>query len=100
MKNTHIGETIKQKMKEQNFRVADFAKAIHCNRNNVYSIFKRKNIDVELLMLISKVLEYDFITEVYFKQKSTKKYLILLEVDEQQLQNFISDTSMKIIKQM
>jgi transcriptional regulator with XRE-family HTH domain len=100
MKNVHIGKAIKQKVKERGLRVADFANAIHCNRTNVYDIFNRKSIDVEQLILISKVLEYDFISEIYFNRVSPKKYLVLLEVSEQQLQDFTADSSFKIIKQL
>jgi transcriptional regulator with XRE-family HTH domain len=100
MKNIHIGKAIKQKVQEHGLRVADFANAIHCNRTNVYDIFNRKSIDVEQLILISKVLEYDFISEVYFNHISPQKYLILLEVDEQQLQVLAGNPSIKIIKQL
>jgi transcriptional regulator with XRE-family HTH domain len=100
MKNIHIGKAIKQKVKERGLRVADFADAIHCNRTNVYDIFNRKSIDVEQLILISKVLEYDFISALYFNRTVAKKYLILLEVNEQQLQLFGNNPSLKVIKQL
>jgi transcriptional regulator with XRE-family HTH domain len=99
MKNIHIGKAIKQKVKERGLRASDFANAIHCNRTNVYDIFNRKSIDIEQLVLISRVLEYDFISEIYFNRPSSKKYLILLEVDEQQLQHFIANPSLKVITQ-
>jgi transcriptional regulator with XRE-family HTH domain len=86
MKNTvHIGEVIRQKVKERGLSVAAFANAIHCTRSHVYTIFSRKNMDVEQLMLISKALDYDLISEVYFNRSPLKKYLVVLEVDEQQL---------------
>jgi transcriptional regulator with XRE-family HTH domain len=100
MKNIHIGKAIKQKVKERGLRVTDFANAIHCNRTNVYDIFNRKSIDIEQLILISKVLEYDFISGIYFNRISSKKYLVLLEVDEQQLQNFSANPSLKVITQL
>jgi predicted transcriptional regulator len=100
MKNIHIGKAIKQKVKERGLRVVDFANAIHCNRTNVYDIFSRKSIDVEQLILISKVLEHDFISEIYFNRILSKRYLVLLEVSEQQLQDFAANPSFKIIKQL
>jgi transcriptional regulator with XRE-family HTH domain len=100
MKNIHIGKAIKQKVKERGLRVTDFADAIHCNRTNVYDIFNRKSIDVEQLILISKVLEYDFISEIYFNHISPKRYLVLLEVSEQQLRLINDNPSLKIIKQL
>jgi plasmid maintenance system antidote protein VapI len=68
-KNTvHIGEVIRQKVKERGLSVVDFANAIHCTRSHVYTIYGRKNMDVEQLMLISKALGYDLISE-YLIQK-------------------------------
>jgi hypothetical protein len=96
----HIGEMIKQKVKECGIKISDFANAIHCDRTNVYSIFKRKNIDILQLHLISQVLNYDFISEVCFKNDVQKKYLIIIEVDEQRLQEFLSDASIKFIKHL
>ena len=40
---------------------------IHCSRTTLYSIFNSKSIDTERLLHISKVLDYDFISEVYLK---------------------------------
>jgi len=95
--NKHIGEAIKQKIQERGFRVCDFAKAIHCNRTNAYSIFSRKSIDIELLRRISKALDYDFISEFYFQNQSPKKYLIVAEVDEQKLFDLLSEKSIHLI---
>jgi plasmid maintenance system antidote protein VapI len=98
MQNVHIGELIKKKIKERGIKITDFAKAIHCNRNNVYSIFRRKSIDIELLLLISRELEYDFITEIYVaKDTENKKYLALIAIDQQQL-NQISNLPNVCIK--
>jgi hypothetical protein len=45
----------------------------------VHTIYGRKNTDVEQLMLISKALGYDFISEAYLNRPSLKKYPVLLE---------------------
>lgn len=37
-----------------------FAKEINCQRNNVYDIFNRSNMDIDLLKRISKVLDVNF----------------------------------------
>lgn len=44
--------------------VSDFARQLNCERTNVYTIFKRRTIDVELLVNISKILEYNFFEDV------------------------------------
>lgn len=99
MKDIHIGQAIKQKVKERGIRVTDFANAIHCDRTNVYSLFKRKSIDIEQLIFISNVLEYNFIEELYFEKRPAKKYLLLIEVDENQLRELPANISLKIIKE-
>lgn len=101
-KNIHIGSLIEQKVKEQGIRITDFAKSIHCNRSNVYSIFRRKSIDIDQLLLISKTLEYDFISEIYCNKKEATtcdiKRVLLLEVtDEKKNIELSNDKSLKII---
>ena len=66
-KNIYIGKLIEEKVKERHLTYAEFARMIHCARTSLYHIFDSKNIDVERLLLISKVLDYDFIGEVYLK---------------------------------
>ena len=60
-KEIHLGTEVKQKLKSRGMSVAEFARRINRSRNNVYNIFKRQYIDIELLQTISAVLEYDFI---------------------------------------
>ncbi|GHT22876.1 hypothetical protein AGMMS4957_13660 [Bacteroidia bacterium] len=81
--------------------MTDFAKAIHCERSNVYtSIFRSQSINTERLKVISEVLHYDFVSEVCFNRPSTKKYIILLEVSEQQLQKYLSDPTLQYVKEV
>lgn len=56
----HIGEKIKEKLKEQGRTVVWFSKQINRNRTDVYSIFSRQSIDTKLLLIISKVLNFNF----------------------------------------
>lgn len=64
-KDIYIGKLIQQKVDERGISYAEFARKIHCARTSIYHIFNSKNIDVERLLLISDVLQYDFINEVY-----------------------------------
>lgn len=64
-KNVYIGKLIQEKVDENHMSYAEFARLIHCGRTNVYRIFECKSIDIERLLLISEVLHYDFIHEVY-----------------------------------
>ena len=56
----HICEKIKEKLKEQGRTVVWFSKQINRNRTDVYSIFSRQSIYTELLLIISKVLNFNF----------------------------------------
>ena len=62
--NLHIGQLIKTVFKRSGMTVSDFARQLNCERTNVYTIFKRRTIDVELLVNISKILEYNFFEDV------------------------------------
>lgn len=59
-----IGELIDIEVRQQGMSIVDFAKLIHCERSNVYDIFKRSNINVELLKRISIVLKRNFFQEL------------------------------------
>jgi predicted transcriptional regulator len=65
LKNIHIGLIIKEKLEESGMSITEFAKKIHCDRTSVYYIFKREDIYIGQLELISIVLEYDFLREIY-----------------------------------
>ncbi len=56
----NIGNKIKTEIKKKGMSTSEFARRINKSRENAYSIFKRKSIDTELLVVISKVLDVDF----------------------------------------
>jgi len=59
----HIGKAIEQRLKTIGMTKAEFAKRIHCTRQNIYSIFERKELNTNLLRKISEVLDYNFLAE-------------------------------------
>ena len=80
----HVGELIKKRVSESSMSVSEFARRLHCNRQNVYDIFTRRYVDMELLQRISKILQHDFIGELYTQQKTPKitlKFTITVEID-------------------
>ena len=87
--NIIIGQLIKQKVKEQNLSVTEFAQMINCSRTNVYSIYKRKKIDRELLKKISKALKYNFAVQHFDNEENDKQYLIVAHLNEKDLNNFV-----------
>lgn len=64
-KDIYIGHIIQAKVDERGMSYAEFARSIHCARTSLYHLFESKSIDIERLLLICEVLEYDFISEVY-----------------------------------
>lgn len=58
----HIGQLIKTVFRSlhKDKDVRWLAEHLNCDRSNVYLIFKRNNIDIQLLSKIGNVLGYDF----------------------------------------
>lgn len=87
----HIGEMIKEKVKERKMSTVEFAQAIKISRPNVYNLYKQPSIDIDKLMMISEVLKFDFVGSYYdyykkeqMKQKS-KAVCIFVEYCDGQL---------------
>ena len=60
----HIGMKIREKMKEEGRSVNWLAKKLNCNRSNIYKIYEKSNIDITQLLRISRVLNYDFFSDI------------------------------------
>ena len=72
----HIGQLIRQELKEQGRSVTWLAKNLNCSRSNVYIIFDKPTLDTSVLMQISKLLDVDFFryySEEFVRQMSEKK---------------------------
>lgn len=59
-----IGKLIKQELERQERSVTWFAKKLSCHRTNAYDIFARDNIDLTLLIRISRVLNHNFLKDI------------------------------------
>ena len=60
----HIGQHIKQVMKEKNITATQLAKDICCTRPHIHKIFRKDNLDISLLLHISKALQHDFFKDI------------------------------------
>lgn len=72
----HIGQLIRQELKEQGRSVTWLAKNLNCSRSNVYIIFDKPTLDTSVLMQISKLLDVDFFryySKEFVLQMSAKK---------------------------
>lgn len=60
----NIGKRIKEVLDEKGLTAAWLAEQIPCERSNVYNIFRRSSINVNLLYSLSAILQYDFFKEL------------------------------------
>ena len=63
--NIHIGSIIKVMVKQQRISDVEFASMIHTHPSNLTDIYKRHDVNTELLWNISIALKYNFFTEIY-----------------------------------
>lgn len=73
-----IGQLIEDRVKSMNMEVTEFAKRINRERSNVYDIFKRDNINTDLLKKIGQVLDYDFF--IHFLEPKTVELIKTSEI--------------------
>ena len=59
-----IGERVREVFDKRNMSITQFAELLHYDPSNVHNIFRRKKIDIELLLEISKILNHDFVGEI------------------------------------
>ena len=60
----HIGNRIKEVLESQGRSATWLASKIPCERSNMYDVFKRKDVSVELLYKVSTILGHDFFLEL------------------------------------
>mgnify|MGYP001589479765 CR=1 FL=1 len=71
----HIGQKIREKVKELRIGPTELSKMINTSKQNIYGIYKRRSIDTHLLSKISKALNHNFFKH-YFSDEA------LMEVAE------------------
>lgn len=60
----HIGQHIKEVMRQQGVTATQLAKDICCTRPHIHRIFRKDNIDIALLEHISDALHYNFFRDL------------------------------------
>lgn len=83
----HVGQVIKSLLDERSISYAEFAEFLNCERASVYYLFQVKSMDIEKLIKISRYLNYDIITNTYYKQteKSFSNPALLVSLTEEQV---------------
>lgn len=77
----HIGHLVKSVFDASGMTVSEFARRINCERTNVYKIFDRRTIDVELLVRISEILNHNFLADVMRHHGFETKSIIQLSLN-------------------
>ncbi len=60
----HIGNDIRQVLRNQGRSVTWLARELHTVRENVYDIFRRESLDTDLLRRISIILGHNFFKSI------------------------------------
>lgn len=72
----HIGRSIDARIKELGLSYAEFARRLSVERTTVYSIVRSKSIDIDRLIKISNILDYDFLRIEYLAESPAAKTCI------------------------
>src|ERR1041385_598602 len=67
----HIGEKVRARSKELRIGPTELGRLIKTSKQNVFGIFGRKSMDTDLLLKLSKVLEFDFFVYYYSSANSS-----------------------------
>lgn len=58
--NIHIGQLIQAQLEADKRSVSWLAREIGCTRNHIYKIFKKTSLDSDLILRISKAMQFNF----------------------------------------
>lgn len=83
----NIGQIIKHRLDRSGISYTRFAELIHVSRPTLYAILSGKSIDIDRLILISEILDYDFIGNVYYNTQPPTNNSIDIVIDDKMLCN-------------
>ena len=95
-----IGEVIKRRVDELGMSHSEFARRINCSRTSLYNLFAKKSIDVDLLLLISEVLDYDFLAKVYHHGQQNIAHPSLSCLDKEEIESLTEEISLLLRKRL
>lgn len=68
----HIGNLIRERLKEERRSVVWLAQELGCHRTNVYNIFDKNSLDTNILRRISIIMHHNFFD---YLQEDTQKQI-------------------------
>lgn len=81
----HIGHIIEERLRCEGRSVTWLSQQISCTRNHIYKIFNKYTVDCELLLRISKALQFDF-----FQYYSSE---VLTDIEKRMCGRFSNESS-------
>ena len=84
--DVHIGKIIDKVLKEKGLTYTQFARLLYCDRSTIYGLVQNKSIDVDKLVRISMILDYDFL-KCYYPDDSSKLTINLPQEQVTQLRD-------------
>ena len=60
----HVGSLIRKVVDEQGRNIKWLAEKLNCDRSNIYKIFRRENIDTNLLNRFCEILDHNFFLDL------------------------------------
>lgn len=60
----NIGKRIYEVMCEKGHNASWLAERVPCERSNIYNVFRRKSVSIDLLFIFSTLLQHDFFAEL------------------------------------
>lgn len=81
LQNIHIGTLIRERIMLNGMSYAEFARRLCVERTTVYSIVRSKSIDIDRLIRIGEILDYDFIRNVYQQPSLTTAGSLKIEIN-------------------
>jgi hypothetical protein len=97
LKNVYIGQHIKKVANKNNCSGRNMAKQLCCTPSIISDLYKCKSLKIKTLILISDILQYHFISEVYLSQmifiSSLQRFdNYIVTVNQQQIRILSPDT--------
>ena len=75
----HIGHLIQAQLKAGQRSVGWLAREIGCSRNHLYKVFRKPSLDSDLLLRISKAMQFNFFR--YYTAEVAKSFMERLGED-------------------
>ena len=74
----HIGNVIRDELRRQGRSASWLARALFCDRSNIYKLFKKNSLDTDLLLRISETMQTNFFacyTELLYRETAREERL-------------------------